>query len=74
MTFIDHLEALRGHLFRSVVAIVVGAGVVAYFNDFFVKKVLNWPLTEVLCIFTPISFMHRASPKPKRRPALQRME
>lgn len=43
MTFIDHLEALRGHLFRSVIAIVVGGGVVAYFNDFFVKKVLMGP-------------------------------
>lgn len=43
MTFIDHLEALRGHLFRSVIAIVVGAGVIAYFNDFFIKKVLMGP-------------------------------
>ena len=55
MTFIDHLEALRGHLFRSVVAIVVGAGVVAYFNDFFVKKVLmgpthsTFPTYSILC-------------------------
>lgn len=43
MTFIDHLEVLRGHLFRSVVAIAVGATVVAVYNDFFVKKVLMGP-------------------------------
>lgn len=43
MSFIDHLEELRGHLFRSVVAIAVGAVVVAIYNDFFVKKVLMGP-------------------------------
>lgn len=55
MTFIDHLEALRGHLFRSVIAIVVGAGVIAYYNNFFVKTVLmgpthsNFPTYSWLC-------------------------
>lgn len=43
MTFIDHLEELRGHLFRSVIAIVVGGIVVAVNNNFFVKKVLMGP-------------------------------
>src|SRR5262245_35375183 len=43
MSFIDHLEVLRGHLFRSVVAIVVGAIIVAVYNDFFIKKVLMGP-------------------------------
>ena len=43
MSFIDHLEVLRGHLFRSVLAIAVGAIVVAVYNDFFVKKVLMGP-------------------------------
>lgn len=43
MTFIDHLEELRGHLLRSVVAIVAGGIVVAVYNDFFVKKVLMGP-------------------------------
>lgn len=43
MTFVDHLEELRGHLFRSVVAIAVGAGIVAYYNEFFVKKILMGP-------------------------------
>jgi sec-independent protein translocase protein TatC len=43
MTFIDHLEELRGHLLRSVLAIVVGGIVVAVYNDFCVKKVLMGP-------------------------------
>ena len=43
MSFVDHLEVLRGHLFRSVLAIVVGGIIVAVYNDFFIKKVLMGP-------------------------------
>lgn len=43
MSFVDHLEVLRGHLFRSVIAIIVGGIVVAINNDFFIKKVLMGP-------------------------------
>jgi len=43
MTFVDHLEELRGHLFRSVIAIVLGGIVVAIYNNFFVKSVLMGP-------------------------------
>ena len=43
MSFIDHLEVLRGHLFRSVLAIVVGAVVVAIYQDFFIRRVLLGP-------------------------------
>lgn len=43
MSFVDHLEALRGHLFRSVLAIVIGGIIVAVYNDFFVRKVLMGP-------------------------------
>lgn len=43
MSFIDHLEVLRGHLFRSVLAILAGAIVIALNKDFFVKKVLLGP-------------------------------
>ncbi|HUQ96033.1 MAG TPA: twin-arginine translocase subunit TatC, partial [Chitinophagaceae bacterium] len=55
MTFIDHLEELRGHLFRSVIAIVLGGIIVGIYNDFFVKKVLmgpthsNFPTYTWLC-------------------------
>lgn len=43
MSFVDHLEALRGHLFRSVLAIAVGAIIVAVYRDFVIKKVLMGP-------------------------------
>lgn len=43
MSFIDHLEALRGHLFRSVLAIAIGAIVVGIYNKFFIQKVLLGP-------------------------------
>ncbi len=55
MSFIDHLEALRGHLFRSVVAIVLGGIIIGIYNDFFIKKVLmgpthsNFPTYAWLC-------------------------
>jgi sec-independent protein translocase protein TatC len=43
MSFVDHLEDLRGHLFRSVIAIVIGGIIVGIYNDFFIKKVLMGP-------------------------------
>jgi len=43
MSFVDHLEVLRGHLFRSVIAILVGAVVIGINNNFFIKKVLLGP-------------------------------
>ncbi|MDQ3550321.1 MAG: twin-arginine translocase subunit TatC [Bacteroidota bacterium] len=43
MSFVDHLDVLRAHLFRSVISIVAGAAIVAYFNKFFVGKVLMGP-------------------------------
>ncbi|MCW3074096.1 MAG: preprotein translocase subunit TatC [Flaviaesturariibacter sp.] len=55
MSFIDHLEDLRGHLFRSVIAIAAGAIIVGIFNDFFIKDVLlgptngTFPTYKVLC-------------------------
>ena len=55
MSFIDHLEALRGHLFRSVIAIAVGAIVVAIWNNFVVKRILlgptqpDFPTYGILC-------------------------
>ena len=43
MSFVDHLEVLRGHLFRSLVAVMLGAIVVGVYNKFFIKKVLMGP-------------------------------
>ena len=55
MSFVDHLEILRGHLFRSAVAIAIGAVVVGVYNKFFVRDVLmgpthdDFPTYSVLC-------------------------
>ena len=43
MSFIEHIDELRKHLFRSVVAIVLGAIVMAVYNNFIVKKILMGP-------------------------------
>jgi sec-independent protein translocase protein TatC len=46
MSFIDHLEALRGHLFRSVVAIAIGAIIAGIYNKFIIKKILLGPTQD----------------------------
>jgi sec-independent protein translocase protein TatC len=43
MSFVDHLEILRGHILRSVLAIIAGAVIIGIFNNFFIKKVLFGP-------------------------------
>jgi sec-independent protein translocase protein TatC len=43
MSFIDHLDVLRGHIFRSVIAIIIGAIIVGIFNRFFIRDVLLGP-------------------------------
>ncbi len=43
MSFIDHLEVLRGHILRAVVAIAAGAVIAGIFNKFIIKSVLLGP-------------------------------
>lgn len=43
MSFVDHLEELRGHLFRCALAIAVGAVLIGIYNDFFIKEILLGP-------------------------------
>jgi len=43
MSFIEHLDELRSHLFRSAFATVIGAIIVAYYNNFIVKNILMGP-------------------------------
>jgi sec-independent protein translocase protein TatC len=43
MSFIEHIDELRKHLFRSVIAIILGAIVVHIFNEFIVSKILMGP-------------------------------
>jgi sec-independent protein translocase protein TatC len=43
MSFFEHLDELRKHLFRSAIAIAIGAIVVAVYNSFIVKRILMGP-------------------------------
>jgi sec-independent protein translocase protein TatC len=43
MSFIEHLDVLRGHLFKSALAVAVGAIVVAIYNKFIVQRILMGP-------------------------------
>lgn len=55
MSFVDHLDELRGHLFRSVIAIALGAVIAGIFQKFIIKKILfgptndNFPTYGVIC-------------------------
>jgi sec-independent protein translocase protein TatC len=58
MSFIDHLEALRWHIMRALMAILIGAVVVFAKMDFFFGKVVMGPADKdfityrVLCKFS----------------------
>jgi len=43
MSFVEHLDVLRSHLFRSALAVAVGAIVMAIYNKFIVQRVLMGP-------------------------------
>jgi sec-independent protein translocase protein TatC len=43
MSFIDHLEELRWHIIRSIVAVLIGGVVVFIYSDFVVNNVLFAP-------------------------------
>ncbi|GAB3419619.1 twin-arginine translocase subunit TatC [Niabella aquatica] len=46
MSFIDHLEVLRWHLIRSVIAVAVCAITVFIFTDFFVNDIIFGPTRQ----------------------------
>jgi sec-independent protein translocase protein TatC len=43
MSFIEHLDVLRGHLFRSAIGVAAGAIVMAVYNKFIVQRILMGP-------------------------------
>ena len=55
MSFVDHLDVLRGHLFKSALAIAIGAVIVGIYNKFFVRGILmgpthdDFPTYKLLC-------------------------
>ena len=46
MSFVDHLEELRWHLVRAVIAVMVMAGVIFAFQDWVADNVLMGPLNK----------------------------
>lgn len=59
MSFVDHLEALRWHIFRSLVAILVGAITVFVNMDFFFGEIVMGPAnTEFVTYRVLCSFSH----------------
>jgi sec-independent protein translocase protein TatC len=43
MSFIEHLDVLRGHLFKSALAVAVGAIIMAVYNSFIFQVILMGP-------------------------------
>lgn len=43
MSFIEHLDVLRSHLFKSALAVAIGAVVMAVYNKFIVQRILMGP-------------------------------
>jgi sec-independent protein translocase protein TatC len=43
MSFVEHLDVLRAHLFRSAIAVTIGGIVMAIYNSFIVQKILLGP-------------------------------
>jgi sec-independent protein translocase protein TatC len=43
MSFVEHLDVLRGHLFKSALAVAIGAIVMAIYNKFIVQRILMGP-------------------------------
>ncbi len=62
MSFIDHLEALRWHIVRAVIAILVFAGVIFYYHEWVFDYVIAGPVNpkfvsySALCRFS--HFIH----------------
>jgi sec-independent protein translocase protein TatC len=44
MSFWAHIDALRGHLFRSLVVVLILAGVLFYFSEFLYDQIIFGPL------------------------------
>ncbi|MDP9230726.1 MAG: twin-arginine translocase subunit TatC, partial [Bacteroidota bacterium] len=52
MSFIDHLEELRWHILRSVIAIIIGAIVIFIFSDFVVDRIILGPAHSDFVTYT----------------------
>lgn len=77
MTFIDHLEELRVHIIRSVLAILVGAIIIFIYRDWVFDNVIKGPINpnfisyRVLCDFSHWAHMGDALCMPPVKVNLQ---
>ncbi|MBK7957096.1 MAG: twin-arginine translocase subunit TatC [Bacteroidetes bacterium] len=59
MTFFEHLEEMRGHLFRSAIVVLVVSVVLIFFKEFIFDTLLFGPLNtnfisyQLLCMLAP---------------------
>src|SRR4051812_25401017 len=66
MTFIDHLEALRGHIIRSLLSVVVMAIVIFIYRDWIFDNIITGPINndfvsyKALCNFSHWAHMGNA--------------
>ncbi|TKK70950.1 twin-arginine translocase subunit TatC [Ilyomonas limi] len=59
MSFIDHLEALRWHIIRSVIAIVIVAGVIFYYHEWVFDYIIAGPINPDFVSYTALcKFSH----------------
>ncbi len=52
MSFIGHIDELRKHLFRSAIAVTIGAIIVGIYRNFIIKKVLMGPTHADFATYT----------------------
>lgn len=61
MTFVDHLEALRGHIVRSLLAVVVMAIVIFIYRDWIFDNIITGPINADFITYTSLcKFSHWA--------------
>jgi sec-independent protein translocase protein TatC len=52
MSFFEHLDELRGHVFKSAIAIAIGAVIITVYNNYIVKNILMGPIHSDFTTYT----------------------
>lgn len=59
MSFIDHLEELRKHLFRSLIAVVIGMVIAGIYSKFIIDVIVLGPIKDDFVTFRKICSLGR---------------
>lgn len=54
MSFVDHLDELRSHLFKAAIAVFIGMIIAGIYNKFIIDKIILGPLREDFISFKKI--------------------